>query len=210
MFISVKADIKKLTAQLDGLARKQIPFATAQAINGIAKRAAEAEAKAMTEQLDRPTPFTQRGIGIIRARKGMPYAVLFIKDIQARYLKPEIMGGPQVLGKGGSAKAILQPIAQAVNQYGNIPKGALGRLRNRKDIFVGPVTIRGRTVSGVWQRSKAARGKAGGLKLLIRFADPKQVKTRYRWGDAVRRTVNSSIVAQEFNAAMTKALATAR
>jgi hypothetical protein len=222
--LSIHADVKAITSSLRDLARKQIPYATARALNGLAKRAVVAEQTAMKAQLDRPTPFTLRGISFMRATKANLTATMFIKDIQARYLAPEIVGGKQVLGRG---RAILVPAAgQALlNVYGNLPRGALARLRGKANIFIGSITVKGSHIGGVWQRIAVAKGDKSGvskrrgtfyskehglLKLLIRFSDPKEVRVRYRWGDAVRKTVNSTAVAEEFNAALAKALATAR
>jgi hypothetical protein len=213
MLISIHADVKKLTRQLTGLARDQIPFAVAQTVNGVAKRAIEAEQAAMTAQLDRPTPFTLRGIGLMRATKAMPIATLFIKDIQARYLRPEIAGGLQVLGNN---HAILRPVDQPLNQYGNIPKGAIARLKGRSNIFIGTiVTPRGQRIGGVWEKVNVTR-KGGARRtpqrgmIFTKQHGALRLLTRYRWGDAVRRTVNAATTASEFNAALTRALATAK
>jgi hypothetical protein len=219
--ISIRADIKKLRASLDDFAKRQVPFATAQALNGIARRAVAAEQKAMQAQLDRPTPFTLKGVSYIPATKNRLVATVFIKDIQAKYLTPEILGGMQVL-KG---RGILKPVDQPVNQYGNLPRGLVARLRGRPDIFIGKVMTKAGEITGVWQRvnitrsgrqrKHTARGalysqQHGALKLLVRIGDPAQVKVRYRWGDAVKATVTSPVIAAEWNAALSRALATAK
>jgi len=223
--IDVSADFKRLSDDLRGLARDQLPYATALALNGLARRSVAAERQAMQEKLDRPTPFTLRGVAFLRARKDFAAATVFIMDQQARYLAPEIEGGTQVLSK---SRAILLPLGIKLDSYGNIPRGALQRLKGRSDIFIGSVTFKktGQTISGVWQRPKVGarrnagrgtRGKLGvltgvktGLKLLVRFRDPVAVNKRFAWGEATRRVVNSPAVAQEFDAAMTRALATAK
>lgn len=225
--LSIRPDVKDLLRDVDELKRKQIPYIVAQTVNGAAKRAAAAEGLAMSRQLDRPRPFTLRSIGIRYARKEATTAIIFIKDVQARYLTPEILGGKQVLL--GTSRAILKPIAQPLNQYGNLPRGLLQRLKGRSDIFIGSVTFKksGQTISGVWQRGQVSERRRGGsgtkgrnvqaglaaktvLKLLIHFADPVDVKTRYGWGHAAAGAVNSTTTAAEFNRAWDRALATAR
>lgn len=220
--ISVRSDIKKLRASLDDFSKRQVPFATAQALNAIARRAVAAEQKAMQAQLDRPTPFTLKGVSYLPATKARLVATVFIRDIQARYLTPEILGGNQVVLKG---RGILKPVDQPVNQYGNLPRGLVARLRGRPDIFIGKAMTKAGEITGVWQRvnitrsgrqrKHAVRGKLysqqhGALKLLVRIGDPAQVKVRYRWGDAVRDTVRPSVINAEFNAALSRALATAK
>jgi hypothetical protein len=79
---------------------------------------------------------------------------LFIKDIQARYLTPEILGGKQVLGKG---RGILKPVDQPTNRYGNLPRNLISRLRGRPDIFVGRVETKAGSTIGVWQRVNITR-----------------------------------------------------
>jgi hypothetical protein len=221
--IRIKADISGLKRDIDRFLRKQLPFATALALTDIAKRGAEEERKAMVAQLDKPTPFTQRGIGVRGATKALPVATIFIKDIQAQYLTPEILGGRQVLGR---SRAILKPVDQRVNQYGNLPRGLIGRLKGRPDIFIGKVTTKnGQSITGVWQRVNITRaGKVrrrhirgtifskehGALRLLVRIGDAAQVKVRYRWGDATLRVVASNYVGDAFDRALSRAMATAR
>jgi hypothetical protein len=222
ILISIRADIKKLSASLDDFAKRQIPFATAQALNGIAKRAVAAEQQAMQKQLDRPTSFTLKGVSYLPATKARLVATVYIKDIQTAYLTPEIVGGNQVLGKG---RGILKPVDQLVNQYGNLPRGLIARLRGRPDIFVGKVETKAGEITGVWQRvniTKSGRQRKhtvrgnlysqqhGALKLLIRIGDPAQVKVRYKWSDAVKATVTSPVINAEWNAALSRALATAK
>ena len=47
----------------------------------------------MLHFLDRPNPFTQRGIGVNKSSKRRLIASVFIKDIQWKYLKWQVEGG---------------------------------------------------------------------------------------------------------------------
>lgn len=218
--ISVRADVKGLTAKLNNLARKQIPFATAQAINATAKRVQAAEQQEIKDTFDRPTPFTVKSVGVKLARKSDPTAIIFIKDVAAEYLAPYIDGGVHHL----SGRALLNPKDILLNQYGNIPKGKLQALKGMPGIFIGTVVTKsGQHINGVWQRpftgaTKTVRGKikaprgantTGHLKLLIRFGDALPVKEHLPWGETARRIVNANFK-QDFDAAMAKALATAK
>jgi hypothetical protein len=215
---SVKADIAGLSRRLDDLARKQLPYATSLALNAVARQAVQAERQAMRSQLDRPSPFTLRGVTMLPARKESPTAWVYILPIQAHYLAPSVIGGPQVLV--GQNRAVLAPKNVRLDAYGNVPRGLLAALKARPDIFIGPVTFAdGHTVNGVWQLPPGERkggrtgrgitgGRRKGWKLLIRFADPVELKARYRWGEATAQAVK--IFPMELRAALTKALATAR
>lgn len=214
---SVKADIAGLSRRLDDIARKQLPFATSLALNAVARQAVQGERRALQSSLDRPEPFTLRGITMMPARKESPTAWVTILPIQARYLAPSIIGGPQVLNRN---RAVLAPKNVRLDAYGNVPRSLLAALKGRPDIFIGEVTFaNGHRISGVWQLpagekrgGRTGRGITGGRrkgwKLLIRFADPQDVTPRYRWGEATGQAVKA--FPSELRAALTKALATAR
>jgi len=192
-----KLDLRGLTSGLDRAARKQLPFAAAGALNDVARAGIAAERLAMTQELDRPRPFTaQQGLRLAAASKGSLIATVYIPQIQSRYLAPEILGGAQVLNAG----AVLRPIDQATDRYGNLPRGLVARLKARRDVFIGAV----RGVEGVWQRLPGHR-----LRLLIRFSAPVEVKTRYRFGAATIAAAKAGFAAA-LRARLRQALATAR
>jgi hypothetical protein len=216
--LRIKVDTRQWERGFDQLARKVLPQAMAQTLNAVGAEAIKAERQAEFQQLDRPTPFTtNQGLRLKLARKTDLEAVVYIPPIQSHYLAPEIEGGLQVLS--GNSQAILRPINQATNQYGNIPRNLLARLRGRPDVFVGRV----KGVDGVWQRLTVKQGQrharrlglkstpssAPRLKLLIRFSDPVEVKTRYRFGEATLR-VARQMIGPELQRQLRKALTAAR
>ncbi|TCK43997.1 hypothetical protein B0G84_2345 [Paraburkholderia sp. BL8N3] len=222
--ISVQADIAALTRKFNDFERKQLPFASAQALTAVAKRVQAAEKAAMPQVFDRPTPFTVNSIGMRASRKNTQEALVFVKDIAAAYLDPYEVGGTHKLI--GSGKTWLNPKDMALlNQYGNFSRAALKRLEGRPDIFIGSIkTKSGESIGGVWQRPTdvkavkrsgkrgvALRGanKTGQLKLLIRFGDARPVRQHLDFGKRAREVVAATYQA-EFTAAMAKALATAR
>lgn len=169
--VTVRTDLFTLERSLDSFARKQLPFATSLALTAIAKRVKDAEDKAIPEIFDAPTPFTQKAVAIIPSRKQTQRAVIFIKDRQAHYLDPYEDGGHQVL----NSRALLNPKNIKLNQYGNLSKNTLARLKARPDIFIGPVKTKGGIVNGVWQRIPPKRGVPAHLKLILRFGDGVEV-----------------------------------
>jgi len=222
--ISVQSDLDALTRRLNDFERKQLPFASAQALTAVAKRVQAAEKAALPQVFDRPTPFTVNSIGVKAAKKNTQEALVFVKDIAAAYLAPYEFGGTHKLI--GSGKTWLNPKDMALlNQYGNFSRTALKRLEGRPDIFVGTIkTASGESIGGVWQRPTdvkaikrsgkrgvAMRGanKTSHLRLLIRFGDAQPVKQHLDFGKRGREVVASTYRA-EFAAAFAKALATAR
>ncbi len=224
--VSIHADIKALTKNLSALAYKQLPYAQAQAVTSLAKRVREAEVKLIKSTFPTSTPFTLNSVGVKAARKGDPTAIVFVKDIAAQYLMPFKDGGQHFLG---TKRSLLVPIDAAVNQYGNLPRGALAALKGRPDVFIGSVkTKSGQLINGVWQRvatsaTKKAmipnrRGKqvrlrklntTDHLKLLIRFKDSPEVKQHLGWGSTAQTTVRTWWQ-RDFGDAMGRALKSAR
>lgn len=204
--ISVRADIAGITKALSALAEKQIPFATAMAINDVGKQVQAAERANIKETFPTATPFTVNSVGMIRASKGVPRAIIFVKDIAAGYLEPYEDGGRHML----NSRALLNPKDINLNQYGNIPKGKLASLRGRADVFIGGIKGKGgATVNGVWQRIPAAKGVPATLKLIIRFGDALPVKERLHYRSKAQNIVSRGI-GPAFERAMAKAMATAR
>jgi hypothetical protein len=188
--ISVKSDVAAMRRGLDSVARGQLPFALAMALNEVGRAAVVAEREALRAAMPTSTRFTLRGVRLWTARKATPMVVVYISPIQARYLALKIEGGVQVT----RGRATLLPVDQATNQYGNLPRNLLSRLRGRPDIFIGGVETKSGIVNGVWQTMPARRRTrrviagvavpAGPLKLLVRFADPVAAHTRYPFGRA--------------------------
>jgi len=223
--IDLKPALKKLERDLTYLQREQLPFAAATALNTVAAAVIVGEKRQLAADVDRPTPFTLNAFGMKKARKTDLEALVFIKDIQAKYLAPMINGGRQITGKGGANTAILTPRDLPTNQYGNIPKAKLQALAGRKDIFIGQVKTKNGMIGGVWQRvgvTKAGKVKTKGvprgtaytpsqgrLILLIQFTRPSQVTHRFHYYERADSTVKRAWPAA-FQSAMRQAMATAR
>ncbi|WP_243468560.1 hypothetical protein [Paraburkholderia sp. PGU19] len=203
--LSVKADIRKVAKALDDMARKQLPFATAQAINATAEKVRLAQRDNMREVLDEPTPFTLNSVAIKRATKSKPTALVYVKPVAAAYLLPYEIGGKNKL----NSKALLKPINAKVNQYGNLPRNLVKRLASKPNTFIGKVKTKRGLIDGVWQRTKKTRGKAGGLKLLVEFTDAHEARQRLDYRGVGKRVVAATFRI-ELDRAVAKALATAR
>ena len=62
MQISVKSDVDKALKSMRGLQWKQMPFAAALGLTMTAKKVAKVKQRMMVRKLNRPTPFTIKGV----------------------------------------------------------------------------------------------------------------------------------------------------
>ena len=175
------ATIKDLSNQLDKL-KKQIPFATSQALTSVAREIAAAQKVALGRKLESPTPFTVNAVGSSGARKNNLKARVFVRDIAAEYLEPFEFGGDHKL----NSQALLNPKNIKLNKFGNMPRNKLFQLKARPNVFVGEVN----GVNAVWQRRKPKKAKKKRAKRSAngtRRAKPKQrsPKLLVRFGDAL-------------------------
>lgn len=167
--ISFADNIAEFERGLSDLAQNQLPFAVALALNDTAQDVDRAWITHLRRRLDRPTPFTMRGVRRGRASKTRLTAFVAFKDVQARYLARLQKGGT----RRPAGRALLVPVRQRLNKYGNMPRGSLVRSLAKKGVFAGKVNGKG----GVYQRPTKRQAKAGiGPKLLVSF----QPRAEYR------------------------------
>jgi len=217
MQISVKSDVDKALKSMRGLQRKQMPFAAALGLTMTAKKVAKVEQRMMVRQLDRPTPFTIKGVRWERADKkdfatGRLHSRVYLMPTQAEYLRFQIEGGTRT----PRGTAIAVPTSNVkLNRYGNLAggQGRIKRLLAKKNTFQG--TIGG--VAGVWQRpkrGKRSRGGSGtigqsGLKLLVAYESSAQYRPRFDFYGIAERSVRSN-VGKEMDKAIARALRSAK
>lgn len=154
--LEMSVDMRAIERRLNGLAATQLPFAVALGINDVAGQISEAEQSSLARDLDRPAPFTKRGLFVSRASKRRLVGVVGFKRVQASYLEAQATGGK----RRAKGKAVVVPVGQRLNKYGNMPRGALKRALAKPDVFSG--TVKG--VAGIWQRPQRGkrRTKSGG------------------------------------------------
>jgi hypothetical protein len=219
--LNIQTNIRAFEKKLDAFAHKQLPFATAQALTALGQVVVGAEQENERKVLDRPRPFTTGAIGVRKASKARMEATVFVKDITAGYLFPYQFGGKNKL----NSKALLKPVeaVKDLDEFGNLPRNFLRKLKGRADIFVGTVQTKAGPVNGVWQRdtsvdlelplatrtgklrvAKHRMNTSGRLILLVKFTDAHPAKQYLDWFGVAERTV-----AKNFNRVMGKALARA-
>lgn len=213
------ANLTDLSNQLRTL-RKQIPFATAQAMTAVVRKIEDAQKVAMQRNLDNPTPFTVKSVKSRGARKNDLKAKVFVMNTAAAYLEPFEIGGVHKL----NGSALLNPKDIKLNKYGNLPRNKLSSLKSKENTFIGDIG----GVNGVWQRKKAKKGKKGRKrlqrspngtrrdrkkqpmpKLLIRFGDALPVEPVLGYQDRAMK-MTQALLPQEINRALAEAIRTAR
>ncbi len=119
----IKATIK--TASVEKMMRtatKQVRYAAALALSEAAEDYQKVATVLMRQTIDRPIPFTQRGVRSRGANSSNLQAAVYILPIQSRYLRPQIEGGSESGEKP-------YPFKGAANVYGNLPRGATKRAK---------------------------------------------------------------------------------
>lgn len=228
----IKVEIRGLDKTLAHIAgmQKQVKFAAAVALTRTAAAVKDAMPAVMERELDRPVPFTKRGLFVRRATPATLTATVGFMDRQASYLKYQIAGGTRT----PTARGIKLPGNITLNSFGNIPKGLIDKLKqsaqdgslgkgiasrlglkNRRkgaapiELFYGKPVGRGweKAPMGIWRRVPGSPGK---LIPVIVFEDtPAKYKPRFHFQraaeDVVRRTWDAN-----FAAAFAEAMRTAR
>ena len=211
-------------------AEKQVCYATAVALTRTAKAVKEAMPAALERSLDRPTPFTKKGLYVRAATPSNLTAEVDFMDIQARYMQLQIGGGTRSPGSRG----IKLPGNIVLNTFGNIPKGMIDKLKaaaqsgqlskaigrklglgNRRkgaapiQLFFGkPIGRRWDNAPvGIWRRIPGPPGK---LVPVILFEDKAaQYKPRFDFEREAGQVVQAEWTGQ-FDAALAEAMGTAR
>ncbi len=199
MHLSFAHNIREVERDLSDFARKQLPFATSLALNETAQAVRRNADAALGKRLDAPTPFTRRGLLILRSSKGKLWADVLLKDLQAAYLRWQEKGGE----RPPKAKAIPVPVAIGRNAFGNMPRGALKRASASKDVFSGRPGG-GRLGPGLYQRWKGGR-----LRLLVAFEPRATYAPRLHFERDAERTARAYFPIA-FERAINRALASAR
>lgn len=225
--ITVKLEgMDALKARLQGMG-KQVRFAAAQALTQTAGKIKEATPAALEKALDRPTPFTKRGLYVKSARRDNLVAEVGFMAKQAEYMRYQIAGGSRDPGaKGLKLAANIKP-----NEFGNIPKGLIAQLvkvaqqekklskvkarrikvSNKVELFYGdPSDVGGHKFPrGIYKRIDLGNGRGQLVPLIIFPVTTARYKPRFDF-----RKVAEAIVRKEFDglfqAALRNALATAR
>lgn len=230
----MKIDIRGLadTRRAVGELAKQIPFATAKAINTTAFAVRAAEQKELQAKLDRPTPWLPKQVWVKQATKTSLAAKVGSKSgvdgtaaVLDRVVAPHIVGGSrlpkpvedQIRRKNwmpASWRAIPTP-SETRDQYGNLPLADWMRLiaMTNPNYFVVPVgSAKARHLApGIYRRYGAAQHGYTGRRVerLLAFVADTRYRSRVDWSGVGERTVTETFPGA-FDAALTDAINSAR
>lgn len=181
--VSIFVDLSQFRRTIGSVGRRQMPFASALALNDTGKDVGEAWADHMRTKLDRPTPFTVKGSYLRRATKTRLTAEVGLKPRQADYLRLQSTGGV----RRPKGKALVVPAGVRLNKYGNMPRGKTKALLARSDVF--SVSGSSRRAShlppGIYQRRRSGQG----VKLLVAF----ELSATYRSRLQLRRVAELKV-----------------
>jgi hypothetical protein len=210
--IKVTFDTRAVRRMLSDLQAKQIPFATAMALNDVTFKVQRAERLAIPQVFNNPRPFTQRSVLVTKATKASLTSTVFIRSEVASYLDPYEFGGLHVV----PGKLLLDPIALRLDQYGQLTRTQVSKLNAAANdpnsgIFLGTV----HNIYGYWQRvgsgmiTKRGNLRQLGLRLLAKLEQPGSVKEHLNFTSR-GEDLGVKELPDAFTAAMGRALATAR
>lgn len=117
--ISIKHNVAEFAAKWGAQAQKQVPFATALALNAVANIAKDKLREAMAHVFDRPTPYTLNSLRVERASKTKLTAAVKFKDDAGKGIPATKYLLPQVEGGRRSAKRL----ERALTYRGLLPTG---------------------------------------------------------------------------------------
>ena len=138
MKIDIKTNIKEVTKDLSKTQKKQIPFATANAINTTLFQLRKEMGKQTTKHLHNPTKATQGGFMVQKAKKNSLFGLLFLKDFVEDYLRFQIDGGVRSPGH----RFAVPTRNSKLNKFGNIIGKRTGLIKKDTQFFgtVGGIT----------------------------------------------------------------------
>jgi hypothetical protein len=176
--INLTSNIAEVKAKLRSDLQRQVPFAASRAINELAFDAREMIKNEMDNYYDGgAVRYTKNAIYSTKSNKRKLIAKVYVggnDDHRIKYVLNTIYGGTATPRK----KALTEPIMGRVRLTGvgrNIPKGAIGRLKNKKNHFI---TEPGSKIKqGLYRRVK--RGKQVKLEMLVSFDPSKQHKITF-------------------------------
>jgi len=165
MKVEVKNNIKDITKWTTNVQKKQVPFATAMAINktlGIGKNNRmhgldKEMQKQMNKKLDRPMARTTKAFYRIAARKTNLTGTLGFTEWANKFMQYLVHGGVRS-GEGSKVGVPYIPNAR-LNKFGNIA-GRRSGLIKKQNQFIGNI----KEIDGVWERQKDRS-----VKLMVAF-----------------------------------------
>lgn len=180
MFNIEVTGLKELEKRLDGLAKKQLPFAIAKALTKTGQIIKKEVINEMKRVFNRPTPYTLNSLKLTPATKRTLVAEVWFKDpgdkaITAgakHYLTPQVYGGNRQMKRSEKFLGSYYVPGGAIklNKYGNVTSGQITKILSGLKLFSEKgfsmnrttkegkyFTIKGKSshlAPGVWERKR--------------------------------------------------------
>jgi len=181
--IDIKTNAKELEKKLGMFQKKHMPEIVSDSINEVGVKSVNAMRAQLLKKLDKPTKFTYTGVKLFKAKARDLSALVFIPDIQAKYLEKQFEGGLRLPEKN----KIPVPVDKAkINAFGNI-KGKRTGLIKRNTEFMGNV----KGIDGVWRRVGGKRNPR--LKLIVALESSVFYRKRIEFYKTVKGVVQNNM-----------------
>lgn len=214
---TVTTNLLDFSRQLERQAR-QVEFAFLLAATRTATTISRESPAYLERKLDRPSPYTKRGLYVVKATRQQPFAVVGFKDIQAAYLLYQEEGGQRAPRR----RAIVLPSKVTLDPFGNLPPAQLRRLYDRAkndkratkalgkrlgisskvDLFIGDPGEG--FPPGIFKRTRT-----GLIPIVVFREQPVTYKPRLAWREWATQRARE-VLMSETRRAVTETLATAR
>lgn len=209
MKTTLHLNTKQASLELQRIASKDIPYALAQGLNGVAKAARDQVKQELPSIFYNTNTFTRNAVAFTPANKNYQTATIFIKDQQAKYLQFEEYGGTRTtadnsVNPGAKALVVAAPNAKK-NASGALPKGYVKSLAQKAQQDLQRVKAAGRKGKGKAQsilKVSGKNGKPGGFFLLNRqqhsltrlvsFVDKASYKPKMGFHQKVEQFINKN------------------
>lgn len=155
-------------------AERQMPYAASVALNRVAVAAHQAVNEQILRVFDRPTPYTQRALRVIRATKENLTARVDFREgagkgtAADRYLGPQVYGGGRrkkrmelALGRVGPGGYYVPGAGAELDAYGNISRGQIVRMMSYLQAFGEQGYRANATARSRARTAKVGRSEAG-------------------------------------------------
>ena len=206
MQISVESNIKEITKTLDRKYRKQIPYATSQALNDVAQRSYQESNKQTANVFSGgATRWTKNSFRYRRANKRDLMAEVYLRDDHA-YMEYQIEGGTRYPKR----KAIMTPTSKArLNKYGNFTRGKVQQMITNKEKYFHGAPEGSRGSEGIWERYGKGKSK---IRKVASYVDKAEYSAKFPFGKIVTGVVGSrrSGFVARFASRLREAIRTAR
>jgi len=195
--LNVKGTMKPLIKALSRAEKKQIPFATAMAINSTLFDIRAKEMKMTHAMLDRPTNTTAKGFRVKKATKQKPQGEVFIAPHVWEYMRYQVEGGR----KTKADNVLVSVRKDNLNKFGNI-KGKKTNLIKRNQFVA---TIKGTTA--VWQKMGGKRNPK--LRMVVGIWDHADYSKRFPFYGIADQVAKKNF-GKNFKREIARAMRTAR